>query len=127
MEAAQCIVKNPVTEQAQLKKVSTPGVKTIEDLCAFLHLEPEQTCKAVVYQKNEDDGYVVVFIRGDLEVNETKLRNLLKTEIHPAFHVSQSRPPLSLPTNRLPQRLPALSLFMVSVHSLILLSSSQLM
>ena len=89
MEAAQCIVKNPVTEQAQLKKVSTPGVKTIEDLCAFLHLEPEQTCKAVVYQKNEDDGYVVVFIRGDLEVNETKLRNLLKTEIHPAAQITQ--------------------------------------
>ena len=54
-------------------------MKTIEDLCAFLHLEPEQTCKAVVYQKIEDDGYVVVFIRGDLEVNETKLRNLLKS------------------------------------------------
>ena len=89
MEAAQCIVKNPVTEQAQLKKVSTPGVKTIEDLCAFLHLEPEQTCQAVVYHKKEDDGYVVVFIRGDLEVNETKLRNLLKTEIHPAAQITQ--------------------------------------
>lgn len=84
MEAAQCIVRNPAIEQAALQKIPTPGVKTIEELCAFLHIQPEQTCKAVVYQKNEDDSYVVVFIRGDLEVNETKLRNLLKTEIHPA-------------------------------------------
>lgn len=90
MEAAQCIIKNSETEQSPLQKCSTPGVKTIEDLCAFLHIQPEQTCKAVVYQKNEDDSYVVVFIRGDLEVNETKLRNLLKAEIHPAAVITES-------------------------------------
>ena len=82
-------VENRQTAQAELKKVATPGVKTIEDLCAFLGVEPEQTCKAVVYQKNEDDSYVVVFIRGDLEVNETKLRNLLQAEIHPAAQITQ--------------------------------------
>jgi prolyl-tRNA synthetase len=35
-----------------------------------------------VYQKNSDDSYVIVFIRGDLEVNETKLRNSLCEEVH---------------------------------------------
>lgn len=88
MEAAQCIVQNPETKQVPLQKVATPNVKTIEELCNFLHIPAEQTCKAVVYQKNEDDSYVVVFIRGDLEVNETKLRNHLQAEIHPAAQIT---------------------------------------
>lgn len=91
MEAAQCIVQNPETEQVPLQKVATPNVKTIEELCNFLHIPAEQTCKAVVYQKNEDDSYVVVFIRGDLEVNETKLRNHLQAEIHPAAQITPER------------------------------------
>ncbi len=41
----------------------------------------------MVYQKNADDGYVIVFIRGDLEVNETKLRNYLCENIHPATEI----------------------------------------
>lgn len=88
MEAAECVIQNPVTEPAPLQKIATPGVKTIDELCAFLHIRPEQTCKAVVYQKDSDGRYVVVFIRGDLEVNETKLRNLLGAEIRPAAQIT---------------------------------------
>ena len=89
MEAAECVIQNPAAEPAPLQKIATPGVKTIDELCAFLHLRPEQTCKAVVYQKDADGQYVAVFIRGDLEVNETKLRNLLKAELHPATQISE--------------------------------------
>lgn len=84
MEAAPCIVHGEAGEIAELKKVATPGVKTIDDLCAFLNIRPEQTCKAVVYQENLTDKVVVAFLRGDLDINETKLRNYLKAEIHPA-------------------------------------------
>ena len=42
------------------------------------------SCKAVVYQKNSDDTYIVAFVRGDYEVNETKLRNLVGEDIHSA-------------------------------------------
>ena len=84
MEAAPCIVTNDAGEVAELQKVSTPGVKTIEDLCAFLNVRADQTCKAVVYQENLTDKYVVAFLRGDLDINETKLRNHIKAEIHPA-------------------------------------------
>lgn len=66
------------------EKVSTPDKKTIEDVCAYLGADVKSSCKAVVYQKNEDDTYVVVFLRGDLEVNETKLRNLIGAQIHAA-------------------------------------------
>ena len=84
MEAAPCIVHNEAGEIAPLQKVATPGVKTIDDLCAFLKIDPKQTCKAVVYQDNLTDDYILAFIRGDLDINETKLRNYLKREIHPA-------------------------------------------
>ena len=84
MEAAPCIVHGEPGEVAELQKVETPNVKTIDDLCAFLKIKPEQTCKAVVYQENLNDKYVVAFLRGDLDINETKLRNYLKAEIHPA-------------------------------------------
>ena len=82
MEAADCIVKNDETAIESLEEVYTPHQKTIEDVCKYLGTSPLASCKAVVYQKNVDDSYVIVFIRGDLEVNETKLRNYLKEEIH---------------------------------------------
>lgn len=83
MEAAPCITHSAPTEPAERKKVATPGVKTIEDLCAFLGIPATATCKAVVYQENLTDKYIVAFLRGDLDINETKLRNFVKAEIHP--------------------------------------------
>lgn len=67
-----------------LEKVHTPNIHTIEDICEFFGDETKNSCKAVVYQKNMDDSYVVIFIRGDLEINETKLVNYLGEQIHPA-------------------------------------------
>ncbi len=88
MEAAVVTVENEPGEIEELRKIDTPDVKTIEDLAKFLHIDEKRLAKAVVYQRNEDDSYVVVFIRGDLEVNETKLRNLLCAEIHPAIDIT---------------------------------------
>jgi prolyl-tRNA synthetase len=77
-------------------------VTSIEALCGFLGIAPRQTCKAVIYQKNLTDEYVVIFLRGDLEVNEIKLRNLLGEEAHPAVNAESVLPcgyigPLGLP------------------------------
>ena len=85
MEAAENIVEN-TSEQtlSELACIETPNCKTIEEVCNFLNAEVASSCKAVVYQKNADDTYVVAFVRGDYEVNETKLRNLVGEEIHPA-------------------------------------------
>lgn len=71
-------------ESAALEKVYTPNVHTIEDVCNFFGDETKNSCKAVVYQQNVDDKYVVLFIRGDLEVNETKLVNFLGEQVHAA-------------------------------------------
>lgn len=85
MEAAENIVNNESKGNvAELTCIETPDCKTIEDVCAFLKSDVKDSCKAVVYQKNADDKFVVAFVRGDYEVNETKLRNHVGAEIHPA-------------------------------------------
>lgn len=85
MEAAECIVANEQElPQAELTLVDTPDKHTIDEVCEYLKLPIENSCKAVVYQRNADDSYVVLFLRGDLEANETKLRNYLGCAIHPA-------------------------------------------
>ncbi|KPK47093.1 MAG: hypothetical protein AMJ77_04255 [Dehalococcoidia bacterium SM23_28_2] len=56
-------------------EVSTPGIKAIDDLCAFLGIAPWQTLKAVFYSADGQPAFVA--IRGDMEVNETKVRNAL--------------------------------------------------
>jgi len=58
-----------------MEEVSTPGMKTIEEVANFLHIKPGQTLKAVFY--NCDGDIVLVSIRGDIEVNEIKLRNAI--------------------------------------------------
>ena len=84
VDAAECICENvPPASLDHLKSVHTPGMKTIEDVCNFLSLPVESSCKAVIYQKNMDDTFVIVFIRGDLEINETKLTNYLGDAVHP--------------------------------------------
>ncbi|MBQ7408867.1 MAG: proline--tRNA ligase [Clostridia bacterium] len=85
MEAAENVVNNVKEQPSQpLQEVHTPNMQTIEEVCGYLNSEPKKSCKAVVYQRNEDDKYVVLFIRGDLEANETKLTNYLGFDIHPA-------------------------------------------
>ena len=85
MEAAESIIENTRDAESQpLAEVHTPNIHTIEEICEFLHTPQDKSCKAVVYQRNHDDSYVVVFIRGDLDINETKLTNFLGCDIHPA-------------------------------------------
>ena len=91
MEAAQNIVENISNNSLEtLECVETPNCKTIEDVCDFLKSDIMSSCKAVVYQKNSDDTFVVAFVRGDYEVNETKLRNLVGEDLHPAEITGES-------------------------------------
>lgn len=91
METAECIIhneRNGISDELTL--VHTPNIHTIEEICEFLHCDEKASCKAVVYQRNSDDHYIVLFIRGDLEVNETKLANHLGYDIHPAVITEES-------------------------------------
>ena len=70
-------VKPPLEpeEQKPTESVHTPGLRTIDDLAQFLDVDASKTLKAVFYIADGD--VVFVTIRGDLEVNEVKLRNAL--------------------------------------------------
>jgi prolyl-tRNA synthetase len=67
----------PALSEALLpvEDVHTPGQKTIQDLVDFLHVTPEQTLKAVFYMA--EGAMVFVTIRGDLDVNDIKLKRAL--------------------------------------------------
>ncbi|MBP7554434.1 MAG: proline--tRNA ligase [Spirochaetes bacterium] len=66
-------------EEAQNPEmVATPNKATIEEVSSFLNIAPSQTLKAVVY--SVDNKIVLCAIRGDLEINETKLKNYLKVK-----------------------------------------------
>jgi len=65
-----------VEELLLLEEVATPGVKTIEEVANFLAIPKAKTLKAVFYVA--DGELVFVTIRGDLEVNEVKLKNALQ-------------------------------------------------
>jgi prolyl-tRNA synthetase len=58
-----------------LEEIDTPGQKTIDDVAAFLNVPATKTCKAVFYLA--DGEPVFIAIRGDMDVNEAKLRNAL--------------------------------------------------
>lgn len=83
-EKATSIKKSaPVQEACGIEEVATPGLKSIEEVATFLGVSHDQTLKSVFYVA--DGELVFVVIRGDLEVNEIKLKNLLKcTELHMA-------------------------------------------
>ncbi|MDE2687558.1 MAG: proline--tRNA ligase [Chloroflexota bacterium] len=58
-----------------IEEAHTPGIKTIEELCEYLEAPASKTLKAVFYMTGGELVFVV--IRGDLEVNEVKLSNVL--------------------------------------------------
>lgn len=59
----------------ELKEIHTPNVKTIDELMKFFDADPRLFVKTLIYQA--EDKVVAVMVRGDREVNEVKLANLL--------------------------------------------------
>lgn len=59
------------------EKVYTPSVKSVEEVAKFLGVPETKIVKTLIYRVDEKD-FVAVIIRGDLQLNETKLANHLK-------------------------------------------------
>ncbi|MBU8902334.1 MAG: proline--tRNA ligase [Victivallales bacterium] len=60
----------------EMEKVHTPNAKTIEEVAEFLGIEAKNTGKAVFYQNDVSGELVFAVIRGDFDVNESKLQNI---------------------------------------------------
>ncbi|MGR3206534.1 proline--tRNA ligase [Bacillus glycinifermentans] len=65
-------------DMKELQEVHTPGVKTIEELAAFLHVSSSDCIKSMLLKA--DDRFVLVLTRGDHEVNDIKVKNLLNAQ-----------------------------------------------
>lgn len=84
VEAAEFVrVGEKPTALAALTRVPTPNCKTIADVAAFVGVPTDQTIKAVFYwwtpqrESAENGRFIFCLVRGDLEINETKLNNAL--------------------------------------------------
>ncbi|ADU93630.1 MULTISPECIES: proline--tRNA ligase [Geobacillus] len=64
---------------AELKKVATPGQKTIAEVASHLQISPERCIKSLLF--NVDGRYVLVLVRGDHEANEVKVKNVLDATV----------------------------------------------
>ena len=67
----------PVEELKAAELVDTPNVSKIEDVVNYLNIPYSKTVKAMMYRDMGTDQVYMVLIRGDYEVNETKLRNVI--------------------------------------------------
>lgn len=86
-ERAECVDAAAETESMlALEEVNTPGTKTIDEVAAFLGLDKTKTIKALLFVTYDDEGkekeYVAAFVRGDRELNMTKLINALNIPEH---------------------------------------------
>lgn len=66
-----------IEAELAVEKIDTPGVKTIVELCDSVHIEPHHTIKTLCYIA--DNEIVLALIRGDLDINQIKLGNILKS------------------------------------------------
>ncbi len=72
-------VDQPASPFQKMEKVHTPGVRTVEEVTGFLGVGPELLIKSLVYRVG--DRFVLVLVRGDYEVNEAKLQQVLGAEV----------------------------------------------
>lgn len=78
VEKAACVVKNTEVSNEEMKdveKVHTPGQKTIQDIADFLGISKNKQIKTLTYAA--DGEIIAVVLRGDRELNEIKLKNIL--------------------------------------------------
>ncbi|HKH38314.1 MAG TPA: proline--tRNA ligase [Rubrobacter sp.] len=75
-------------EQRPIEKVTTPGAGTIESLARFLKISGSRTAKALfqVAAMEDSERFVLAVVRSDLELNETKLANVIgASRLRPAL------------------------------------------
>ena len=86
VELATSITSQPdFPSEASPEDVETPNVHTIDELAAFLGIDPRLTMKAVlVVPEDERGGVVMAVVRGDHRVHDLKLRALLGATFRPA-------------------------------------------
>ena len=73
------LVNLPSEEKKEVFLMDTPNVSKIDDVAKYLNIPVEKTVKAMMYKDMVTDEPYMVLIRGDYEVNEVKLKNIIDT------------------------------------------------
>ncbi len=64
--------------EKEIDTVSTPGMKSVEEVSEFIGVEPAKLIKTLIYKT--DHGFVAALVRGDAELNEVKLKRAIGCE-----------------------------------------------
>ncbi|RGY65656.1 proline--tRNA ligase [Fusobacterium ulcerans] len=75
--AVSRVEASPVEEFKNAELIDTPNVSKIDDIVQFLNIPYSKTVKAMMYRDMGNDQVYMVLMRGDYEVNETKLKNIV--------------------------------------------------
>lgn len=83
VEVATSVVNSVarIDDSKELFEVSTPNIKSIDELCGFININENQTAKSRIYI--HDEKPVLILMSGNDEVNETKLESVLGGNIRP--------------------------------------------
>lgn len=76
LELARSIIGRPEYPERGMEEVATPDVRTIDEVASFLSISPEQLIKSLLVI-TEDGTPVLAMVRGDQELQETKLSHLI--------------------------------------------------
>lgn len=81
IEMAEVVVTYEPSDEAakELEKIATPEQKSIADVAQFLNVEPAKCIKTLIFKV--DDQFVMVLVRGDHDVNDIKVKNLLSATV----------------------------------------------
>ena len=67
------------SEMLPISLVNTPNQRTIEEITAFLNVDPKKTAKTIIYHDYVNNKLVAAVVRGDREINEIKLVNAINS------------------------------------------------
>ncbi|MEB3749599.1 proline--tRNA ligase [Geobacillus icigianus] len=84
---------------AELKKVATPGQKTIAEVASYLQVASEHCIKSLLF--HVDGRYVLVLVRGDHEANEVKVKNVLDATVVRLATPEETRQVMNAPVGSL--------------------------
>ena len=71
-------VQSPMSDVQSHKEVHTPNVRTVEEVSAFLKIQPSQLIKTLIYETER--GTIAALVRGDHAINEAKLKKVAGVE-----------------------------------------------
>jgi prolyl-tRNA synthetase len=83
LEIAVSQISHDQCAEGPIEKVYTPGIKDIDSVADFFKVPSSRLMKSTVFSVENSKRPLIVFLRGDLQVNEAKLRNAIQANVFP--------------------------------------------